>query len=48
MISAGDSVYVITDAWGSEEAGRNSLLRALGKKNSNIHLIRWCQDEKFI
>ena len=47
-IGSYDSVYVITDAWGSEEAGRNSLLRALGKKNSNIHLIRWCQDEKFI
>lgn len=47
-IGSYDSVFIITDAQGDEKAGQNSLLHALGKKNSNIHLIRWCQDEKFI
>lgn len=36
-----DAVIVITDAGNISEAGRNSLLNALGKNNKNITLVRW-------
>lgn len=43
-IGSYDRVFVITDAPGNEEAGRNSLIHAIRKKNSNIYLVRWCQE----
>ena len=41
-IDSYDRVFIITDAHGGEEAGKNSLINALKKRNSEIHLIRWC------
>ena len=41
-IESSDRVFIITDAQGSEETGKNSLINALMKKNSEVHLIRWC------
>lgn len=43
-IGSYDRVFVITDAWDVKEAGRNSLLHAIGRKNKNIHMIRWCRE----
>lgn len=41
-IESCDRVFIITDAQSSEESGKNSLINALMKKNSEVHLIRWC------
>lgn len=44
-IDSYDRVFIITDARETgniEDAGKNSLVNALRKKNSEIHLIRWC------
>lgn len=43
-IGSYDRVFVITDAEGNENAGKNSLIHAIRKKNSNIYLVRWCQE----
>ena len=41
-IQKADRVLIITDAHCSENAGKNSLIRAVLKKNETIDLIRWC------
>ncbi|MCI9382287.1 MAG: hypothetical protein HFG88_15000 [Dorea sp.] len=43
-IGSYDRVFVITDAEGNEDAGKNSLIYAIRKRNSNIYLVRWCQE----
>ena len=41
-IESYDRVFIITDAAGGEEEGKNSLVGAIARKNNNINLIRWC------
>ena len=41
-IESYDRVFIITDAAGGEEEGKNSLMGAIARKNNNINLIRWC------
>lgn len=41
-IASYDRVFIITDAAGGEEEGKNSLVDAIARKNDNINFIRWC------
>ncbi len=41
-IDAYDKVLVVTDAPAAEEVGLRTLCNALGTKNSDITVIRWC------
>lgn len=41
-IESYDRVFIITDAPGGEEEGKNSLVNAIARKNDDINLIRWC------
>ncbi len=42
-IASYDKVFVITDAAEGAEKGTKSLIRALGRQNTDITLVRWCK-----